>query len=270
MIHFIILRLRFVIGQRQKARKELVQEQGELQRHMEISLQAAALLQVPLSDFSTLIQSVQGQVQSSPQGTECRLGRPEIYDLQALFEAAAYQSYIGNPCADHRLTLVKLNMFRAYVCNITALGYQWEGMTDDSISRFSVHGPLTQSHNQLEGSIPASLKPTALQQTQIHHPWLDFFPFAQLRDNLIKHEEEIDDSQLCRDLVGFWNMPENDNFMLVWGDPWNPMNWEITEQFLQKWGWLVKGCPEIIWSSDHWRGVRGEEKLKWRNKVACP
>ncbi|OKL56242.1 hypothetical protein UA08_08544 [Talaromyces atroroseus] len=219
--------------QRRKAQKEL----EELQRHTEISTQAAALLQVPLADFSTLIQLAHNEAQNSPQSTECRLTRLETYELQTLFEAAAYQSYIGNPRADHRLTLVKLNVFRAYVCNITALGYKREGMTDDSISRFNIHGP----HAPLEGSIPASLQPTALQQTKAHHPWLDFFPFAQMRDNLVAHEDEMDDSQLCRDLMGFWNMAEHDNFMLVWGDPWDPMNWEITEAFLQKWGWLIIG-----------------------------
>jgi hypothetical protein len=46
----------------------------------------------------------------------------------------AYRSYCGDPRADHRLTLVKLNVFRAFVRNITALGYTREWMTDDSLT----------------------------------------------------------------------------------------------------------------------------------------
>jgi hypothetical protein len=95
---------------------------------------------------------------------------------------------------------------------------------------------------------------------------LDFFPFANLRDVLILHEDDMDDVQLCRDLMGFYTMPsEEDNCMLVWGDPWNPMNWEVTETFLQKWGWLVKGCPEIIWSTNYWRRMRGQRRIRWKN-----
>lgn len=74
----------------------------------------------------------------------------------------------------------------------------------------------------------------------------------------------MDDSQFCRDLMGFWAMPDEDNCMIVWGDPWDPMKWEVTETFLRRWGWLVKGCPEIIWSTNFWRQVRGEKRLPWK------
>ncbi|KAL5339812.1 hypothetical protein BJX70DRAFT_139894 [Aspergillus crustosus] len=193
----------------------------------------------------------------------CLLPHPRLYQLLAVFEAAAYQSYRGNPQADHLLTLVKLNVFRAFVRNIAALGYTREWMTDDALSRFSVCGPQLETVPQIQ-DIPTSLHPTELQQRQAHHPWLDFFPFATLRDKLIKNEDTMDESQFCRDLMGFWTMPKEDNCMLVWGDPWDPMNWEITEAFLRKWGGLVKGCPEILWSTNYWRKMRGEKRLVWR------
>lgn len=186
------------------------------------------------------------------------LSHSDLYHHLEVFESAAYRSYCGDPRADHRFTLVKLNVFRAFVRNMAALGYTREWMTDDSVSRFSVQGP----HAVV--AIPASLQPTVLQQEQPHHPWLDFLPFARLRDNLICHEDLIDGSQFCRDLMDFWTMPDEDNLMIVWGDPWNPMNWEITETFLGRWGWLVKGCPEIIWSTNFWRQVRGEKRLTWK------
>ncbi|GKZ38321.1 hypothetical protein AbraIFM66950_010451 [Aspergillus brasiliensis] len=202
-------------------------------------------------------QSVGSRIGSS----SCLLPHPYLYHMLSVYEAAAYRSSLGNPQADHLLTLAKLNVFRAFVRNIAILGYTREWMTDDSLSRFSINGPF-----QLTASthIPPSLRPTELQQSRPHHPWLDFFPFARLRDNLIRNQDSMDDSQFCRDLMGFWTMPDEANCMLVWGDPWIPMNWELTETFLKKWGGLVKGCPEILWSTNQWRQLRGEKRLAWR------
>ncbi|KAL4946702.1 hypothetical protein BDV06DRAFT_182151 [Aspergillus oleicola] len=185
--------------------------------------------------------------------------------MLSVYEAAAYRSYLGNPQADHLLTLAKLNLFRAFVRNIAMLGYSREWMTDDALSRFSINGPFQPKAPPPATHIPPSLRPTELQQSRPHHPWLDFFPFARLRDNLIQNQDSMDDSQFCRDLMGFWTTPDGDaNCMLVWGDPWIPMNWEITETFLKKWGGLVKGCPEILWSTNYWRQLRGEKRLVWR------
>lgn len=217
----------------------------------------------PSLNFTELMKISQKPRDASEEALrQCYLSHPHLYHHLIAFESAAYRSYCSDPRADHRLTLVKLNVFRAFVRNITALGYTREWMTDESLSRFSVHGP--HAAHQDERVIPASLQPTKLQQTQPHHPWLDFFPFGRLRDNLIRHEDTMDDSQFCRDLMGFWNMPDDDNCMIVWGDPWDPMNWEITETFLRRWGWLVKGCPEIIWSTNYWRRIRGEKRLPWK------
>lgn len=49
--------------------------------------------------------------------------------------------------------------------------------------------------------------------------------------------------------------------MLIWGEPWRIDGWEVTEGFLRKWGWLLKGCDEMIEASNRWRGLRGEEPL---------
>jgi hypothetical protein len=221
------------------------------------------LIQCPVPDFAVLALFVQEQHERNEKKSGSRISRPEMYQLMRLFESAAYQSYIGNPSSDHRLTLVKLNVFRAFLSNIAILGYTREWMTDEALSRFSVCGP---QQGPPEESIPVSLQPTALQESCPHHPWLDLFPFANMRDILILHEDDMDDVQLCRDLMGFHTKPsEEDNYMLVWGDPWNPMNWEITETFLKKWGWLVKGCPEIIWSTNHWRQMRGQRRIRWKN-----
>ncbi|PWY66376.1 hypothetical protein BO94DRAFT_504351 [Aspergillus sclerotioniger CBS 115572] len=249
--------------ERQRIRKqaERLAEEHALQQPNQVAAYVAT--QYPVPDLSILasLSREAGQNIGPIATTSCALAHPRIYRLLSVFEAAAYRSYHGNPQADHLLTLAKLNMFRAFVRNIAMLGYTREWMTDDALSRFSIHGP----HPKLPvTTLPPSLQPTDLQRRQIHHPWLDFFPFARLRDNLIENEDCMDEAQFCRDLMGFWTVPGEHSCMLVWGDPWDPMNWEITEAFLQKWGRLVKGCPEILWSTNHWRRLRGEKRLVWK------
>ena len=49
--------------------------------------------------------------------------------------------------------------------------------------------------------------------------------------------------------------------VLVWADPWDASNWELTEGFLRKWGWIFQGATDIIEASNGWRARRGEEGL---------
>ncbi|GAQ42268.1 DUF3425 domain-containing protein [Aspergillus tubingensis] len=272
--------------ERQRIKKEaaLLAEKRALQEHEDQVVAGLTLAPInpmqtqqplPPADLTRLISMLsteealrlRGLIESNRSC--CVLPHPHIYRLLAVFEAAAYQSYAGNPQADHLLTLGKLNVFRAFVRNIAVLVYSREWMTDDAISRFSISGP-SPSQVLPEQNLPFSLRPTQLQHSQPHHPWLDFFPFARLRDNLIQNENDMDDSQFCRDLMGFWTMPQEDTCVFVWGDPWNPMNWEITEAFLRKWGWLLEGCPEIFWSTNYWRQLRGEKRLNRRATLDVP
>jgi hypothetical protein len=38
-------------------------------------------------------------------------------------------------------------------------------------------------------------------RTVLNHPWLDFFPFPKMRDNLIEAGDDWDDEQLCHDIM---------------------------------------------------------------------
>ncbi|KAL4872811.1 hypothetical protein BDV12DRAFT_126603 [Aspergillus spectabilis] len=180
--------------ERQRLRREAERLAEEHALQQQSQDQVAALIldltqhpsQVP--DLGILAARSQSQEKSqfndnAPIATNsCLLPHPRLYRLLTIFEAAAYQSSQGNPQADHLLTLAKLNVFRAFVRSIAVLGYTREWMTDNALSRFSISGPHPASL-PAEKNIPASLRPTELQQTQPHHPWLDFFPFARLRDN---------------------------------------------------------------------------------------
>jgi hypothetical protein len=196
-------------------------------------------------------------LQRPGQGQQTLCQPTTIEDAIAMmtrFSATAYERYYaGNPCLDHLLTLSKFNIFRAFVDNIQTLGMSIEHMGEDVFSPFSLALP-----NPYEKNIPASLCPTTTQRYIPHHPWLDCFPFPQMRDNLINAADSFDDCELCCDLMDPTN---GDIGMLIWGDPWLPQNWEVTELFIQKWHWAIRGCSGILLSSNYWRSKRGLKPL---------
>lgn len=86
-----------------------------------------------------------------------------------------------------------------------------------------------------------------------------------MRDNAIMLSEFISNDELCDDLVGCCGVAEDHDMkgMLVWSNPWEPSGWEVTEGFVRKWGFLMKGCEELKVSTNNWREFRGEEPLVW-------
>jgi hypothetical protein len=159
------------------------------------------------------------------------------------------------------MTLTKVNVFRAFAQNLRLIGWSEFEMADDAISRFNTDLPQDSRTPDETNSIPHNLQPTRLQKTRPHHPWLDFFPSPKMRDNLIEAGDDWDDTQLCHDIMGFWGESEMDAGLLVWGEPWDVRNWELTEPFLKKWQWVVRGCPELMISTNTWRARRGEKLI---------
>ncbi|KAJ9649903.1 hypothetical protein H2198_010778, partial [Neophaeococcomyces mojaviensis] len=172
--------------------------------------------------------------------------------------AAFYHCYSsGNPSADHLLSLTRMNVYRAFVHNMLLIGITWEWMADDSVSPISVTGPRMPM-----ADLPISLQPTGLQRTQTHHTWIDLFPLPAMRDNLIQAGNRWDDEELCTDIMGFWEGNSDGHAsLIVWGDPSDPSNWELTKGFMKKWGWTVRGCHELLQSTNRWRATRGEHPL---------
>ncbi|PLB49927.1 hypothetical protein P170DRAFT_380198 [Aspergillus steynii IBT 23096] len=189
---------------------------------------------------------------------DCRMAPDNVEELMLEFQRRTLRNHrLGTPNLDDLATLSKLNMKRAMKDNIVAVGMTMAWVADDdSISIFSMAGPSLS-----EGTIPPSLRPTALQRTKPHHPWFDVFPFPRMRDNLITAQDDFDDEELCHDLMAFWDIQNTETAVLIWGSPWDPRNWEVTEAFVRKWGWVIDGCSEIQESSNRWRRVRGEKAL---------
>lgn len=128
-------------------------------------------------------------------------------------------------------------------------------------------------------TVPPSLEPTSLQRTNPHPPWIDLFPFSRARDALIRELGYFDERELCIDILGTHvhakygqnkivsANKEDQNGVIIWGDPWNPKDWEVSEGFVQKWGWTLSGCwEEVLEYSNSWRRMRGDEELVWQGK----
>lgn len=180
-------------------------------------------------------------------------------------ESLALECYIRNlPDTDHLLSLSRLNIQRAMTENTRSIGMTMEWMQhDDAISIFNIQVP---GFSTL--LIPPSLQPTDCQRRIPHHPWLDFFPFHNMRDNLIAVQDIIDDDDLCHDLMAFWDTRNTGATLLVWGPSWETESWEVTPAFLLKWGFLLKGCEELIMNTNRWRAKRGEKPLDWKTTLA--
>ena len=49
--------------------------------------------------------------------------------------------------------------------------------------------------------------------------------------------------------------------LIAWSTPWEISGWEVSEGFLKKWGWSLRGCEGVLEATNRWRALRGEEPL---------
>ncbi|KAH7008976.1 hypothetical protein EDB80DRAFT_777452 [Ilyonectria destructans] len=157
--------------------------------------------------------------------------------------------------------VIQLNTFNALAYNGCLLGIKAETLCDvKRLSPFNDAASCT-----VDGKCPSTLHPTITQQTIPHHPWVDLLPLPRMRDNLIWAFQTIDERELGTDIVNVHDIYSSISVagekptLIVWDDPSNPQSWEASSGFLWKWGYLLRGCQELIKATNHWREVRGEK-----------
>lgn len=197
----------------------------------------------------------QGDSFSSP---DCLVALPKTQEMLLRFSQEALEACAGGVPRLTSLSLViQLNVFNALVHNGTILGIQAGTLCDKGLlSPFNHMGPFL-----ITDSCPVSLRPTEIQKTAPHHPWIDLFPLPRMRDNFIVACHSIDEEELGNDVVGMSDCAFEKPTLITWGEPWDPRGWEVSAAFLRKWGWLLRGCGEIIDATNYWRERRGEKRL---------
>ncbi|KAE9579097.1 hypothetical protein CGMCC3_g4668 [Colletotrichum fructicola] len=174
-----------------------------------------------------------------------------------------YWLHAPRPSALH--VLIRLRVLAALAHNAAAMGFPPQGLCrDDFISPYNLSGPLELENFDLTTPGRESLRPTDLQRRILHHPWIDLFPFPVFRDNVLLATASglVDDDQLCADIL---EVKDEDlagrPSLIVWGQSWDCMAWEANEAFFRKWGFLTRGCPEMLEATNYWRSRRGERRI---------
>lgn len=195
------------------------------------------------------------------------LSKEDAARARAMLERFAEQALMsyatGDPSVDHHLKLIQLNTINAFTSNAAALGYRFDWLVCESISPFGYDGHSHNAISPIPATLPSSLAPTRLQMTTKHHPWLDLFPLPRLRDNALIAVSVLspaDEQRFFEDVMESDGKNEWTG-LLVWGEAWDPQNWEVSIPFLQRWPWLIRGCPELIVSTNRWRRRRGERPI---------
>lgn len=81
-----------------------------------------------------------------------------------------------------------------------------------------------------------------------------------MRENIFRRDaDSFDEEELCHAMRG--QAPVHNAGLLVWSDPWDPAGWEVTEDFVASWPWVVVGCADLLRSTNMWRARRGERPL---------
>ncbi|KAK6499602.1 hypothetical protein TWF481_009967 [Arthrobotrys musiformis] len=175
--------------------------------------------------------------------------------------------------ADFRLQIpgdlsltVHINVLSAWCHNALVLSIPFDELyNDDGISPFNSRRLTPQRAGAPTPSFPVDLCPTEVQRTIVHHPWVDLIPVPRMRDNILRGLEAglFEEDELCRELAGADNTDDAMQMsFLVWGESWDVKNWELGAGFIQRWGFLVHGCPEILEATNIWREKRGESKIE--------
>ncbi|KAF2828665.1 hypothetical protein CC86DRAFT_196367 [Ophiobolus disseminans] len=202
---------------------------------------------------------------TAPTKPTCLATTPRVQEIMQRFADHAYASYIqGTPALSHLTLLVRYNVSSALLRNAEILGVTEEYSDWEGISPFFKQASasnFTDSQSSLDW--PANLRPTPVQCAIEHHPWLDVFPWPQVRDNMVQAFEYLGvdgEDELCHD-VSQYDDHDTNPLLVVWGDAWDPSNWEITADFLRKWGWLLSGCEQSLDATNYWRAKRGERPI---------
>lgn len=168
--------------------------------------------------------------------------------------------------SDHLLTLVQFNVLRGSLANRQLLdnALSVDGRVDSTMTPTEMHVLPLLSPTAL-ARVPPCLRPTPHQRTVLHPSWIDIFPHPTIRDNLILANGVFDADRLWLDVVGglFEGIDDDSEAsgVMLWETPWTWQGWELTEGFIERWGWMLQGCKEVLDETNRRRQERDEDRI---------
>jgi hypothetical protein len=102
------------------------------------------------------------------------------------------------------------------------------------------------------GDIPSAMRSTEEQKTIPHLMYVDLLPWRKLRANLLKSIATINQIEFTQEMYN--------GSLKVWSTPWDPMSWEASEEFVNKWWFLIDSS--ILHTTNFWRRHRGEAPIR--------
>lgn len=204
--------------------------------------------------------------------------RQSRLSLSAWLQATGPQPIEGDLQFEFLELHMMIRLAKGARINLRPLGLRVSDLTrKDSPSPF-LHCVDGRNHNgndwnawihKIQQSTPA-LAPTAAQHTIPHHPFIDILPFPGFRNGLLQalwRGNMADDEllELCLDIER--------GGLRLWGNAsWEPMSFEATDCFVQKWARRFDFGTELIASSNSWRAQRGEGYLQvpWVGQQGSP
>ncbi|KAJ6112505.1 hypothetical protein N7512_007829 [Penicillium capsulatum] len=150
---------------------------------------------------------------------------------------------------------------------------------DESISPFfrfsadatddSMEATMIKSVQAIFKTLKPDMRPSREQISIKHHPCVDIIPFPTLRNNLIRHQADIDEDEFLVDMLtglvcwggaGLSRRDRQEASCISTGTPWDSRSWEAKEWFLQKYWALIGGeDSELARQTDWWRNMRGDD-----------
>lgn len=251
-------------------------------------IQSRALVPLTSTGQADVRQST-GQSRYSASVTITTLKSNSEFSLPEAYNVDGHPVFRFPLSRDHLIPIIELNVYRASLTNIYILGAY--SLLCNQACGYAVNSsepPLFPwSGYQPSGNIPDSLRPTPLQRSTPHEVWIDLLPSPRMRDNAIVAvaEGRLRNEDLCADILkgicGEGKRREgtaqsvsdpsdggedgDEARLLVWNTPWDPSGWEVTEGFLRKWGFLLRGDGEgdMLRATNRWRALRGEDPIVW-------
>ncbi|KAH8177885.1 hypothetical protein LIA77_02967 [Sarocladium implicatum] len=212
------------------------------QKQPRLPCRTQATAPAPVAESNAGLELVKAQSSvSSPGVSDNDTGTDtDLVQLQ-LWAASARHVFSSEPAVDsHFLVLTDMTACAALAviaerlqldCNLQP-GFNIKALPDD---------------------LPSSIAPTSLQRSVPHLSYLDMLPWASIRDRLLASITTINQAEFMTDM--------RMGSLKVWGRiPWDPIGWEVSEEFAKKWWFLVD--EGVIQTTNFWRSQRGEKPLR--------